>query len=167
MRYSRGLLFAVNRIYFLPRNIRIEIMFMLSSHLNCTKENSTRGTVFTSHVGSRDGSLIFEEEHADINLVAAVKYSAVVNEPARSDPGVKRAVGACARAACRLLPSVPPAAMYFGRDPNNGRLAYNLSWANRQNNTDLTSDSFAIIIIYRNCIRCSPIPTIALHHIDS
>lgn len=137
----------MNRIYFLPCNIRIELMFMLSSHLSGTEKNNTRGPVFTSLVGSRDGSLIFVEEHADINLVAAVKYSAVVNEPVRSGPGVKRAVGACARAACRLLPSAPPAAMYFGRDPNNGRLAYNLSWANRQNNTDLTSDSFAIIII--------------------
>lgn len=65
-------------------------------------------------------------EHADINLVAAVKYSAcVVNEPVHLNPGG----GARGRRVRRLPPTAvcSAAAMYFRTDPNNGRLVYNLS----------------------------------------
>lgn len=65
-------------------------------------------------------------EHADINLVAAVIYSTgVVNEPVHLNPGdVARG-----RRVRRLPPTAvcSAAAMYFGPDPNNGRLVYNLS----------------------------------------
>lgn len=89
MRYSRGPMLATDYIYFLcAMNIYISQCIVVQLDIGHYKKQHSRQSYHITRPVQRRITY-FVKEHADINLVAAVKYSAVVNEPVRSNPGEK------------------------------------------------------------------------------